>query len=69
MLSAQDIKCVPFLSNYTATVDNLTVYTSFLQIYEQVGINTDPSNAFAAFVPTDRAWGRIEEILSAPDSI
>lgn len=62
--SAPTSACPPYLSNYTSGVANLSIYTSFLQTYEQAGLDTDPSTGFAAFAPTDAAWNRIEQILS-----
>lgn len=61
---SQAAPCVPYLSNYTATISNLSIFTSFLQTFEQVGVDTAPSAGFTAFAPTDNAWGRIEQILS-----
>jgi hypothetical protein len=57
--------CPPFISNYTSGVASLNIFTSFLQTYESVGLDTDPSSGFSLFAPTDRAWNRIEQTLSA----
>lgn len=64
--SSSNTSCPPFLSNYTSTISNISIFTSFLETYESVGLDTDPSSGFSAFAPTDRAWGRVEQILSEP---
>lgn len=63
--SSSNTSCPPFLSNYTSTISNISIFTSFLETYESVGLDTDPSSGFAAFAPTDKAWGRVEQILTS----
>lgn len=62
--SPSNSSCPPFISNYTSGVADLSIFTSFLQTYEDVGLDTDPSSGFSLFAPTDRAWNRIEQTLS-----
>jgi hypothetical protein len=63
--SSANSSCPRFISNYTSGVADLNIFTSFLRTYESVGLDTHPSSGFSLFAPTDRAWNRIEQTLSA----